>query len=213
VSTKFSRPDAEEKAAPGELVLDLTTADPDALKRQFRTLIPIALQQLQEGFGLRRLRATDELEAEAVLWSACSSFLRHCRDGEFGDAKGLEELAAHLLRIACNRAQRQRRRDKQMRDAAQCGTTHDPADGAPGPDQEAQANELAAYLREVIDSIKRELQGQRDALAIVQAYLEDMKRTQADIASELGISQSTVSRRLDWFNDRIRQMLEEGGMM
>jgi len=44
------------------------------------------------------------------------------------------------------------------------------------------------------DSIREELQGRRNALEIVQAYLEDMQRSQADIAAALSINQGTVSR-------------------
>jgi DNA-directed RNA polymerase specialized sigma24 family protein len=186
-----------------------------------KPLILIALQQLQESFGLRRLRVSNEREAEAALWSACESFQRHCRAGELADAKSPEELAAHLLRIARNRAQRRRRQDNKMRDATRRWTTRnqegqtaplDPEDHSAGPDQEAFERELAAYLREAIDSIREELQGRRHASDIVQAYLEDMEQPQAAIASALGINQATVSRWLEWFHDRIRQMLEEGGM-
>jgi len=210
LSTEPPRPDG-----------DATTADGHAWRSLLQTLIPIALQQLQEGFGLRALRVPDARQAEAALWSACSSFQRHSRDGEFADAAGPEELAAHLLRIAGNRAQRRRRRDGHIRDELRHGTARDSEgqpvprdhpDDSPGPDQQVIQSELTAYLREAIDSIKEELQGRRNALEIVQAYLEDMERSQADIAAALGINQSTVSRWICWFQDRIRQMLEEGGM-
>src|SRR5262245_1294206 len=61
-----------EGGLPGEPFLDLASLDAEALRGYLRILIPLALEQLQEGFGLRRLRVRDESEAEAILWSACT---------------------------------------------------------------------------------------------------------------------------------------------
>jgi DNA-directed RNA polymerase specialized sigma24 family protein len=196
--------------------------DAEALRRSLEPLIPIALARLQEGFGLRNLRVQDELEAEAALWSAASSFHRHHQGGDFADATTPHDLAAHLLRIAYNRAQRRWRRDRQMRAATGRGTTRDSegrkaprdyADPTPGPVEQALEVELAAYLRQAIDSIKEELRGRRRGLEIIQAHLEDMQKPQAEIAAALGINQSTVSRCLEWFRDRLRQMLAEEGVV
>jgi hypothetical protein len=109
-----------------------------------------------------------------------------------------------------------------MREATARGTVRNPegesaprdyTDVTPGPVQQALRAELIAYLRQAIDSIKEELSGRRHALAIVQAYLADMQRPQADVAAALGINQSTVSRWRDWFRDRLRQMLREDGVV
>jgi hypothetical protein len=214
----------EPPVPPGDAVepiFDIATSDPEALTRLLKTLIPIALQQLQESFGLRTLRVPNELEAEAALWSACSSFQSHWRASEFEDAKSPEELAAHLLRIACNRAQRRRRQDNKIGDATRRWTTRnqegqtvpvDPEDSSPGPVLNAFKGELAAYLRKAIDSIIEELQGRRHGSEIIQTYLKDMEQTQNAIADKVGVKQWMVSRRLSWFHDRIRQMLAESGI-
>ena len=214
-----------EPPAPGgdatpPLPVTASDLDPEELRDRLKTLIPIALlRSSRRASAWRRLRARDEREAEAALGSACSSFLGHCRDGDI-DAATPEELAAELLRIACNRAQRERRKAEHMRDATRRGTVRGPdgqsaardyQDCSSGPEQEVLDREMSAYLRDVIDSIKEGLRSRRDALAIVELYLEDMEGSQAAIASALAISQSTVSRRIAWFHARIRRMLEETG--
>jgi DNA-directed RNA polymerase specialized sigma24 family protein len=204
-----------------DLVSDLASCDDEALTGLLRSLIPIALAQLQERFGLRRLRVRDELEAQAALFSAWSSFRRHCHEGKIKEAESPEELAGQLVRIACNRAQRRRRQDEKLSAAVRRGTTRDEngqrvsvdfVDSAPGPDQEALKNELVAYIRDAIDSIKEQLRGKPRGLETIQVYLEDMEQLQKDIASKVKINQATVSRRIEWFRDRIRQMVEEDGM-
>jgi RNA polymerase sigma factor (sigma-70 family) len=209
-----------DQALPAEPVADLA-GDSEALTRQLPALIPLALQQLQDGFGLRALRVSDPREAEAALWSACSSFQKHYRDGEFADAETPTELAAQMLRIACNRAQRRHRQDQRIAGQVRHGMTRD-EEGQPlawdpvarglRPDEEATRNELLAYVRQAIDTIKGELRDRPHALRIVEVYLEDMNRTQEAIATELGINQSTVSRYLEKFRHRIRLMLQEQGL-
>jgi DNA-directed RNA polymerase specialized sigma24 family protein len=189
--------------------VDLTSLDPEALREHLEVLIPLALQQLQEGFGLGRLRVRDESEAEAILWSACTSFLSHAREGDFSDATTPHELAAQLLRIAANRAQRRRRHDNRPQERP---ATSEPADSSPGPVQSALRSELIGLVREVIESLKEELRGQQDALRIVELFLEDMDRSQEDIALRVGLRQSTVSRRLTWFRDQIQRMLQNRGV-
>jgi hypothetical protein len=215
------RPEGSEPVLPTEAVADLATGA-EALTRLLPTLIPLALQQLQEGFGLRALRVSDPREAEAALWSACSSFQKHYREGDFPDAANPSELAAQLLRIACNRAQRRRRQDQRIAHQTRHGKTRDEdgrsagldqADKGLRPDEEATRNELIAYVRQAIDTIKGELHDRPQARKIVDAYLEDMERPQAASAAELGIHQSTVSRWREWFHDRIRQMLREDRMV
>ncbi len=198
-----------EGAMPGEPFLDLASLDAEALRVYLRVLIPLALQQLQEGFGLGRLRVRDESEAEAILWSACTSFLSHARDGDFSDARTPQELAAQLLRIASNRCQRRRRHDNRPQERpAVCESRDD----SPGPAQSALRNELIAQVQEVIESLKEALRGQQDALRIVELFLEDMDRLQKDIAARVGVTQSKVSRRLTWFLDQIQRMLRERGV-
>jgi DNA-directed RNA polymerase specialized sigma24 family protein len=221
LSTEYPQHSEDVNTTQVKTAFDPAASDAEGLRSCLKTLIPIALKQLQSGFGLKWLRVPNELEAEAALWSAYSSFVTHCGNGEFADAEGPEELAGHLLRIAYNRAQRRRRRDEQMRGASRRGTVRDQegqpvpldhADSAPGPDQEALKSELTAYLREAIDSIKEELQGKKNAPQIIQAYLEDMDQTQKAIATKLGINQATVNRWLKWFHDQIRKKVEESGV-
>jgi DNA-directed RNA polymerase specialized sigma24 family protein len=209
-------PDGNKQPLPAALLADLASSDREVVSRAFRALVPLALDKVSQRFGLRKLRVPDTPEAEAALWSACSSFQSHCRNDEFEDAKNLEELAGHLLRIAENRAQRKHRQDKRIEDAVRRGTTRDGhgqpiavefTDEAPGPEETAMVNDVLAYLEDVIDVIKEEMQRSPGLARTVHAYLENMERKQEDLAAELGVNQATVSRHIAWFKDRIRQLL------
>ena len=184
-----------------------------------RTLLPRAMAILREGFGLIQLHGGDELAAEAALWSAWSSFQKHWDQGEFENFRALDELAGHLIRLAYNRWQRERRRQRKMDRAVEEGIvqddsgqarTRDYGDTSPGPDELLQAEELAACLWKSVDLVKGGLSAR--PLRTVQVYLQDLssgrKRDQEELARELGVHQTTVSRHLDKFFDLIRHQLE-----
>ncbi len=197
-------------ASPTALNLD----DPKVLESHLKLLVPIALQMLKDGFGLKVLRVRDEAEAYAALWSAHTSYLRH----GFADAKTPEELAAELLRIAKNRAQRRLGQEKHMNQETGAGTVAGP-DGSPisrdyedksiGPDQIVEQKELLTNLWEVIDEIKEKLGASSPRRKIVELYLEDMKEIQDVIAKKVGVHQSTVARTINWFHDQIRTLHQE----
>ena len=183
----------------------------------FKNLISIALRLLQERFGLWRIRVTNELDAEASLYLACSSFDRHRSNGEFTEAETPEELAGQLVHIAHNRAQRRIRQEKRIgneterwwpRDQEGQRTARDPQDSGPGPFEVALERELL----ETIDSIKKELDGRPRVLEIIQRCLNNMDMTQARIAVDVGVTQAMVSRKIKWFREKIRKILEESAM-
>jgi RNA polymerase sigma factor (sigma-70 family) len=216
----FPRKDTRMTPHPGDgaapLIPDLSVLDLVELQTYLQNLIPLALEQLQQGFGFqfRHLRVSNE-EAAAALLSAWSSFVR--RSGEFADATTPTELAGQLLRIAHNRARRWHRQDHQMRAATEHATVRN-ADGeeavieqedrrTPRPEQNALAKELAT----IVENIQNELRDDGDAETqrlhsdILKEWLADMKRTQTQIAEKVGTTQATVSRVINRARAAVRR--------
>jgi predicted XRE-type DNA-binding protein len=71
---------------------------------------------------------------------------------------------------------------------------------------------LERELLETIDSIKKELDGRPRVLEIIQRCLNNMDMTQARIAVDVGVTQAMVSRKIKWFREKIRKILEESAM-
>jgi RNA polymerase sigma factor (sigma-70 family) len=66
--------------------------------------------------------------------------------------------------------------------------------------------ELAAFIDEVIDKLPEELRA-----PLVLHYLEG--RTQGDVGRELGVDQSTISRRLEQGVEKLRERLAKAGVV
>jgi RNA polymerase sigma factor (sigma-70 family) len=69
-----------------------------------------------------------------------------------------------------------------------------------------QWEELAAFVDELIDKLPEELR-----IPLVLHYLEG--RTQSDVAAEIGVEQSTISRRLAQGVEQLRQNLAKAGIV
>jgi DNA-directed RNA polymerase specialized sigma24 family protein len=184
--------------------------EPTEVRQHRQQLIRIALDVIPRHLGLRRQ------VGESSLWSAWTSFEKHLADGEFGDARSLEDLAAQLARIALNRRRRNERREKQMRgqlrrplDPGGQPTPFEPPDAAPGPPEEAAKREDIAILERLIDQVKQGLEG-RFAPSIIRLYLDGTARDQAEIARTVGCSRATVSRWIERFHDRVRDLGRHG---
>jgi DNA-directed RNA polymerase specialized sigma24 family protein len=205
--------------------------DPELWKRRevqgrvLSVLVPLARQELHQ--WARFCRQQDSLAAEGALWSAGTSFFRHLLDGEYEDAASLEELAAQLLRIAVNRMQRRRYRDRQVQEAVGRATCRDregqmipfdPPANVATPGEEAEQAELREQIEEVIQDVLGKGPPQSDGKRVIHAYVlalseqrgaPDEKVSQAEIARSLGFSQAKVSRYLTDFRNRLRQRFND----
>ena len=203
----------------------LEDSDAEAWRSLLYRLLPMAMQKLREAFGaydlIRRLDG-DEIATQAALWSAWTSFQSHFVNGEFKDARDLETLAVHFIRIAYNRWQRDDRRQQKLDVAVGRGTVRDTngqrhtrefPDSYPSPDEQVAMADLAAHLDALVDKVKEEFPGQKQR--IIHLWLSGLRDgsgpRQDKIATELNINQSTVSRSLTQFFDRLRALLDERG--
>lgn len=97
---------------------------------------------------------------EAALASAAESFHDHGIK-EFADARSLDELALHLIRIAYNRYQKRRRRDTRLGRQAASGTgakseglfLESRADRRENPTVEAELDDFLVIQRRLTDGI------------------------------------------------------------
>jgi DNA-directed RNA polymerase specialized sigma24 family protein len=225
-----------------ELIEGLAADDELAWGRLWPSLLPAAMQLVSAALGseaetshlrgqVEALDWSDRADdappthnANAALWSACSSFRRHFCKGEMQDARDLEQLACQLIRIAYNRWQRQRRRAVRLRrEVARGGGRPDlrasaldgVQDGAAGPSMEAELSELRESVRNVVKEV---FEGLKELYRrIVALYLNglesgaDKTALQRKIARAVGCSQATVSRVIKLFHNEVRRRLKSDG--
>ncbi len=179
-------------------------------------LLPFALQIMREEYGWHHVGAHDTLEAEGALYSAFQSFQGRYRSGQFSECETPQELALAFLTIAHNRWRRSQRRDRAVCRGLERGRVpdhlgqrvqFDPPDPGELPDEEVARTDSLAYFRLAIGQVLAALSP--SGQDIVAIYLEDMTRTQDDIAKRAGRHQATVSRHLGRFYDQLRQLWQE----
>jgi hypothetical protein len=142
--------------------------------------------------------------AEAAVWLAWSSFRRRYLTGEFADARNLTELAVHLIQIAYNRRLKDSRHGIRLPPEAV-------RDGK-GTEEEAVARDLDAYIRKVVDEVCEGLSApHRQMIRGCLALDGEEGPVQQAVARAVGCHQSTVSRVLTRFRDRIRLRMGEDG--
>jgi DNA-directed RNA polymerase specialized sigma24 family protein len=213
---------------PPEFLRRLRQEDPDAWRRLLGHVLPHALRLVHDALAgtptppgvdwradqVHRWQGEDDLATQGALWSAWPSFQKHFLLREFADAQTAEELAVHLIRIACNRCQRQHRDDERLRRQAERGAARSPEDSpglladAPGrgptPAEEVLYRDLDAYYRQVVDKVVGAL-SDRDR-TIVRLTLAG--RGQEEAAREVGCHQTTVCRVVQRFYDAVRRELD-----
>jgi hypothetical protein len=189
---------------PSSIVQKLACGDSDAWRWLASALVPLAKKGIRHEF---QLGTTDDLEVEAALYSAFTSFQGHFLQGELSDPQNLEELALHLIRIAHNRWQRARYHRNLGGQ-----WPFDVADPSSGPEKEVIANEMRAYIHQVIHQIMQEekIANNPRKLKVLRAYVADPSLSQEEIARRADVSQSAVSRWIGNFKERIKTMLRVG---
>jgi DNA-directed RNA polymerase specialized sigma24 family protein len=162
---------------------------------------PLAVRQTEKDTNVGE-KSLDR--AEAAVWMAWSSFRRRYLTGEFADARNLTELAVHLFQIAYNRRLKDFRHGIRM--------PHEARDGGGSPEEEAIAQDLDTYLRRVVEEVCEGLSApHRQMIRGCLALDGEEGPVQQAVAKAAGCHQSTVSRVLTRFRDRIRLRLGEGG--
>ncbi|MCA9262198.1 MAG: hypothetical protein KDA60_00055 [Planctomycetales bacterium] len=185
----------------------LRANDAATWRRLLFDLLPLAIEALRQGFGLPA--SDDANNTEAALISAWSSFQRHfLNERRFEDARDLETLTAHFVRITYNRSQRRKRRAAKLLNAP----AFDVSDPTLRPDDAVAHSDFLAYFRVILDEEVRALSSNPTRFKVVRNWLaSEMRSSQAELAREAGIHQATVSRYLDDFKERIsRRLLEDG---
>jgi len=137
--------------------------------------------------GLRRRVAPED-----VVQSACRTFLRRARGGEFhledSDALWRVLCAITLTKVREQARFHQRRkrglnREQPMAAASEEGATYDPVDRQPTPEEAAAFGDSFAALLATLDEEERQ---------VVELKLQDL--TNDEVAEKLGSSERTVRR-------------------
>ncbi len=121
---------------------------------------------------------------------------------ELAQRQRVRNMRGLLLRLATTRAiDRLRQRTRRSREESGCADWQDFACSRPGPDAEAQSQELAAQLRDAIAQLPPQ-----EADAFCLRYFNDF--SYREIARELGIKTGTAGVLLHRAKTRLRQFLE-----
>jgi hypothetical protein len=209
-------PDDSRRPVSPSMIERLQRKDQEAWRWLLSVLVPVALEGIRKGF---QLGTNNTLEKEAALRSAWTSFQRQYLEGELSDPQNLEAFAVHFIRIAYNRWQRAKYREDRMEKAVRNASVRnregemvpfDPADVSPGPEEKVIEEDFRAYIGQVIQQVIEEEEIADKKLEALQAYLEDPRRSQTEIAKLVKVSQSTISRWIDDFLGCIRSQLLKG---
>lgn len=150
--------------------------------------------------ALKRFNDNDSAAVLGAVASAITEFERDQRPERQGAQSGPSELAVGLVRVAYNRMQRQRRRQRRVQLEAARGAGRD---GQNLLEQVAaeEISEFPAQLREVVDLV---LQGLPESERMVMSYRFD-GLTQLETAGRTGLHRAAVQRIEARVLDRVRE--------
>jgi len=153
--------------------------------------------------ALKRYNDNDSAAVLGAIASAITEFERGPKRERLGVVEGPREMAVGLVRVAYNRMQRQRRRQRRVQLEAGRGTGRD-GENLLAQFAAEEISEFPAQLREVVDFVLEELpEGER----VVMGFRFD-GLTQIETAQRTGLHRAAVQRIEARFRDAVRGLFD-----
>lgn len=153
--------------------------------------------------ALKRFNDNDSAAVLGAVASAITEFEREQSPDRQGGVTSPRDLAVGLVRVAYNRMQRQRRRQRRVQSEAARGTGRDGQNLLDNYAEE-EISEFPAQLRDVVDSV---LEALPESERLAMGFRFD-GLTQLETARRLGIHRAAVQRIEARFRDAVREVCE-----